>query len=147
MTDNQLIKFVTIKIGQQEFGIPVEHVIDILSPQKIYPIPLTRKEIIGSLNLRGKIVTALDIRLLLDIKDPILNKQGKCLILEHANELFGFDVDKVGEINSFSSDLLIHTPNNLSPFWQEVSLGIYPLENELIVILDVSKLIGSIVAT
>lgn len=141
MKDNELIKFVIIKIGNQKFGIPVKHIIDVLLPQKIYPIPLAPKEILGSINLRGKIVTALNIQLLLGIKDS--SNFTKCIILEHGNELFSFMVDEIGEASSFTLGALVETPDNLGELWQEISLGIYSHadKDELMVVLDVDKLI------
>ena len=143
MTDTALIKFVVIKLGRQEFGIPVKHIIDVLPLQKIYPIPLAPKHIMGSINLRGKIVTALDIRLLLDIDDSTVPK--KCIILEHAGELFSFIVDEIGEINSFLEEDLVKTPDNLSESWQAASKGIYTHsdKDELVVILDLNAMIES----
>lgn len=140
-----LEKFVTIKIDSQYFGIPVEHVVDILFSQKIYPIPLARKGIIGSVNLRGRVVTALDLRVFLDIKNSTDLQKGRCIVLEHNSELISFFVDEVGVVNNFSVDSLIKTPNTLSPLWQEVSLGIFSIDEELVIILDINKIIESIV--
>lgn len=144
MTNNELIKFVIVKIGHQEFGISVNNIIDIIVPQKAFYVPLSRKEVIGSINLRGKIVTVLDIRLLLDIDESPANNS-KCLISEHNDELFGFIVDEVGEVNAASQDDLVKNPNNFSQLWQEVSMGIYSKENELIVVLDINKVIDYVV--
>ena len=62
--------FVTMLIEGHLFGIPVLTVQDILGVQKITRIPLAPKEIAGSLNLRGRIVTAIDVRLRLDLSPP-----------------------------------------------------------------------------
>ena len=56
-------EFVTMFINGQMFGIPVLMVQDVLGPQKITRIPLAPPEVAGSLNLRGRIVTAIDVRL------------------------------------------------------------------------------------
>ncbi len=145
MTDIASIKFVVIKLGHQEFGVPVKHIIDVLPLQKIYPISLAPKYIMGSINLRGKIVTALDIRLLLDIDDSTVPK--KCIILEHAGELFSVMVDEVGEINSFLEENLVRIPDNLSESWRAASKGIYTHsdKDELVVILDLNAMIESII--
>jgi len=54
--------FLTITIANQVFGIPVLQVQDVLGSQKVTHIPLARPEIAGSLNLRGRVVTAIDVR-------------------------------------------------------------------------------------
>ena len=142
-----LTKFITIKIGGQYFGIPVEHIVDILLPQKIYPTPLARKEIIGSINLRGRIVTALDMKILLDIPPSDAKGIGMCVVLEYDNELFSFQVDEVGSVNNFLLDSLIKTPDNLSKLWQDISFGIFQIKEDLVIILDIEKTIGSIIKT
>ena len=135
-------QFVTMTIGHQLFGIDVEHVVDILSPQKISSIPLTRKEIVGSLNLRGRIVTALDIRVLLDIQDKIELDKNMCVVIENKNELFSLVVDKVGDVVSISKSKLAKNPDNLNKLWHEVSIGIFPMNDELVVILGVTKVLS-----
>lgn len=134
-------QFVTMTIGHQIFGISVEYIVDILSQQKINPIPLSRQEIIGSLNLRGRIVTALDIRVLLGLNDqPHLEKK-MCVVVDHGSELFSLMVDKVGDVVHIPTNKLAKNPDNLNKLWQEISLGIFPMEDELVVILDITKVI------
>lgn len=134
-------QFVTMTIGHQIFGISVEYIVDILSQQKINPIPLSRQEIIGSLNLRGRIVTALDIRALLGLNDkPHLEKK-MCVVVDYGSELFSLMVDKVGDVVHIPTNKLAKNPDNLNKLWQEISLGIFPMEGELVVILDITKVI------
>lgn len=152
MQNDESIKYVIVKIGHQKFGILVERIVDILLPQKIFPIPLAPLEITGSINLRGKIVTALDIRKLLDINESEGNSAKKCIIIEYKGELFSFVVDEVGEVNYFLAGPLIKNPDNLSELWQEVSLGICPIlaessaKEELTVILNINKLLEYVVS-
>lgn len=141
----KLSKFVSIKIDDQYFGIPVEHIIDILLPQKIYPIPLAKKEIIGSINLRGRVVTTLDLRIFLEIKGTTDIEKGRCIVVDHEGELYSFLVDKVNSVNDFSSDSLIKTPDTLSALWQEISLGIFTIDKDLVIILDINKIMEAIV--
>ena len=142
--EKDLKKFVTMKIGAQDFGISVDFVVDVLFPQHVTPIPLVRQEIIGSLNLRGRIVTALDIRSLMEINKPLDPSHAMCVVVEHEDELFSLVVDEVGDVVSFSMDEMVENPDNLSPVWQEMSLGILPLKEELLVILDINKIMSAL---
>lgn len=141
----ELYQFVTIRIGDQNFGILVEHVVDILFPQKINPIPLARKEILGSLNLRGRIVTSIDIRMLLQIDKAFDANNNMCIVIEYGDELFSLVVDEVGEVITVNSSDLTNNPDNLSNLWQEISLGIFLMKEELIVILDINKVMEMLV--
>ena len=139
-----LHQFVTMKIGHQSFGVSVEYVVDVLFPQKINAILLSRPEIVGSLNLRGRIVTALDIRILLDIHDLLDIKSSMCVVVEHNDELFSLVVDSVGDVATVDTATIIKNPDNLSKFWQEISLGIFSMQDDLIVILDVDKVMAAL---
>ncbi len=141
---SDLHQFVTMKMGHQIFGISVAYVVDVLSPQKINPIPLAHKEIVGSLNLRGRIVTAVDIRVVLDIHEKAELQKNMCVVIEYENELFSWLVDEVGDVATVPSEELIKNPDNLSKVWQDISLGIFPLKNELVVILDIEKVMTAL---
>ena len=69
--------FVTFFIGSQMFGIPVLRVQDILTPDQIAPIPLAPKEVVGSINLRGRIVTVIDVRTRLGLPPREKSEKGK----------------------------------------------------------------------
>lgn len=143
-SEKELGQYVTMRIGHQIFGISVNNVRDILAPQKVNYIPLARKEVIGSLNLRGRIITALDIRVLLDIHDPFDINKNMCVVVEHNQEFYSLLVDSIGDVVSIFSEDLKKNPDNLSEIWQDISLGIYPEEGRLIVILDIDKIIDSL---
>lgn len=141
--ESNLNKFITVKIAKQEFGILIPQVNNIIVAQEIYSLPLVKKEVMGVINLRGKIVTVLDIKLILGITNKV-EAPTKVLISESIGELFGFEVDEVGEVNDFYEYDLIKNLDNFSPSWQAISLGIYPKAKELIVILDIDKIIERI---
>jgi purine-binding chemotaxis protein CheW len=66
------------------------------------------------------------------------------VVVEHHNELYSFIVDSVGEVLSLSLSDFSHNPENLSKNWQDLSLGIYQLKDNLLVILDINKLLQNI---
>ena len=134
--------FVTMRVAGQLFGIPVMLVQDVLRPQKITPIPLAPKEIAGSLNLRGRIVTAIDVRKRLGLEArPDPNKY-MLVAVEHKNDIYSLIVDSVGEVLSLSIKDFQHNPTNLSSQWQQVSLGVYRLKEELLIVLDAENLLS-----
>ena len=137
--------YLTIYLGEQMFGIPVLQVQDVLGPQNITKIPLARAEITGSLNLRGRIVTAIDVRKFLGI--DINGDEGRrpmSVVLEQGGELFSLQIERVGDVISLESDRLEQNPPTMDSRWKDVSTGIYRMEGRLLVILDVVKLIAAI---
>jgi len=135
--------FVTMTIADQLFGIPVLQVQDVLGHQRITRIPLAPPEVAGSLNLRGRIVTAIDVRLRLGLPPrPKDNKAVMSIVVDLRGELYSLMVDNVGEVLSLSNDDFERNPATLDPRWREVSTGIYRLNNTLMVVLEVSRLLN-----
>lgn len=139
-------EFLTVYIGKQIFGIPVLQVQDVLSKQSVTKVPLAPKEVAGSLNLRGRIVTAIDVRINLGV-DPEKEGQSMSIVVEHKDELYSLIVDRVGDVLPLSDDIFEKSPATLDSKWKDVSAGVYRLDKELMVVLDVSRLLGSICET
>ncbi|MDP2696621.1 chemotaxis protein CheW [Thalassospira sp.] len=133
--------FVTASIGKQLFGIPVLTVQDVLGPQRITRIPLAPPEVAGSLNLRGRIVTAIDVRKRLGLRDREDKNPGMSIVVDQGGELYSLMVDQVGEVLSVPQSAFEQNPATLDPRWREFSDGIFRLEKTLLVILDVNRLL------
>lgn len=134
--------FVTMRVAGQIFGIPVILVQDVLRPQKITPIPLAPKEVAGSLNLRGRIVTAIEVRRRLGLEARAEAEKYMLVAVEHKNDIYSLMVDSVGEVLSLSVKDFQANPTNLSSQWQQVSLGVYRLKEELLIVLDAENLLS-----
>jgi purine-binding chemotaxis protein CheW len=133
-------EFVTMTIASQLFGIPVLQVQDVLGPQRITRIPLAPSWVAGALNLRGRIVTAIDVRRRLGLPSADHVGTEMSIVIEQNGELYSLIVDEVGEVMSFPASVIAPNPPTLDLVWREVSTGIIRLENRLLVILDVKKL-------
>jgi purine-binding chemotaxis protein CheW len=134
--------FVTMFLEGQMFGIPVLVVQDVLGPQKITRIPLAPPEVAGSLNLRGRIVTAIDVRMRLQLpKRAEGTAAGMSVVVDLGGELYSLRVDQVGEVLSLPAAKFERNPPTLNALWREFSAGIYRLEGKLLVILDVPRLL------
>ncbi|HRC26589.1 MAG TPA: chemotaxis protein CheW [Alphaproteobacteria bacterium] len=137
--------YLTIVIAGQMFGIPVLQIQDVLGPQKVTRIPLAPPEVAGSLNLRGRIVTAIDVRRRLGLDAAEDGKsRNMSVVVEQEGELYSLVIDRVGDVLTLYQKDFEANPPTLDPVWRTVSLGVYRLERELLVILDVARLLGSI---
>lgn len=132
--------YVTFIIADQLFGIPVLKVQDVLSAHNITRIPLAPPEIAGSLNLRGRIVTAMDVRLRLGLP-PREKRSNMSIVAEHEGELYSLMVDSVGEVLALKGADWERNPPTLDPKFRDYSLGIYRLDEKLLVVLDVNRLL------
>ncbi len=134
-------EYVTMFTDGQMFGIPVLLVQDVLGPQKITKIPLSPPEVAGALILRGRIVTAIDVRRRLGLDDLPPDNPGMCIVVEHGADLYSLIVDSVGEVLSLPGDQFEPAPSTLNPAWAKVCKGIYRLDEHLMLVLDVSEFI------
>jgi purine-binding chemotaxis protein CheW len=129
-------EFVTIMIGSQLCGIDVLKVQDVLGPQKITSVPLAPPEVSGLLNLRGRIVTAIDLRRRLGLEERTGDDKGMSVVVEHDGELYSLTVDSVGEVLRFPVDEFERNPATLDPQWRRFSEGVYRLSEGLLVVLN-----------
>lgn len=137
--------FLTVYISDQLFGIPVLQVEDVLGEQTVTKIPLAPPEVAGSLNLRGRIVTAIDVRKRLGLERRQTNdKNQMSVVVEHEQELYSLIIDSVGDVLTLQNDNFQPNPATLDPLWRDISAGIYRLEGTLLVVLDVSKLVSTV---
>jgi purine-binding chemotaxis protein CheW len=137
------VQYLTVSVAGQTLGIPVLLVDDVLGPQRITRVPLAPPAVLGSLNMRGHIVTAIDVRRTLGFA-PVETGSRMCVVVEHKAELYSLTVDSVGEVVTLSATDLTPTPITVAAVWREVSKGIYRSPEQLLVILDVDRLLAGL---
>ncbi|KPL54392.1 MULTISPECIES: chemotaxis protein CheW [Hyphomicrobiales] len=140
LTDS--VQYVTVMIGGQLFGLPIERVHDVFMPESITRVPLARGEIAGVLNLRGRIVTAIDMRKRLHLALRQDGGQTMAVGIEHKGESYGLLIDNVGEVLTLPTAGREPNPVNLDQKWAAISGGVHRLNGHLMVILDVDRVLG-----
>jgi purine-binding chemotaxis protein CheW len=133
---------VTLTVADQLCGVPVLAVRDVLGEQSITRIPLAPPEIAGSLNLRGRIVTAIDLRCRLNLPPAPPDQPLMSVVAEQGGELYALLVDQVSEVMNLDPATFERNPPTLPQSWAAFSKGIYRLEGRLLVVLDVSRLLA-----
>ena len=149
MSSSDHSEFVTVTSGGQLFGIPLLSWKDVLGPQKITRVPLAPPEVAGALNLRGRIVTAIDVRRRLNLPSRPADEAGMSVVVEHKGEPYSLMIDSVGEVLALPAAAYERNPATLNPRWREVSGGVYRLDGKLLVVLEVDRLLdftGSAIA-
>jgi purine-binding chemotaxis protein CheW len=142
--NESLHEFVTMTIAGQIFGIPVLSVRDVSAAQRITQVPLAAPEIAGSLNLRGRIATAIDMRRRLGAAPRDSAEPTMSVVVECDGELYSLIVDEVGDVLGISQNAYEPNPVTLDPKWRDISGGLYRLDGKLLIVLEVERLIGAL---
>ncbi|HYC17596.1 MAG TPA: chemotaxis protein CheW [Pseudolabrys sp.] len=145
--DHNLHEYVTAMIGGQLFGLPILRVQDVFAPERLTKVPLAPAEIAGVLNLRGRIVTLIDMRRRLGLGQREDNNPAMAVGVESRGESYGLLIDSVGEVLKLDDMACEPNPTNLDPRLASVSTGIYRLEGQLLMVLDVDRVLDIAVKT
>ena len=134
-------RFVTLTTAGQLFGLRLERVRHVFVPRGLSKVPMAPREVAGVLNLRGRIVTAIDLRARLGL--PPLNDGAAPLAIgiEKHGEIYGIVVDRVGEVLHLDRTTFEANPINLDPRWTELCAGVHRLVAGLLIVLDVDKVL------
>jgi purine-binding chemotaxis protein CheW len=135
------IEFVTVLIADQLFGLPISRVHDVFMVDRLTRVPLAPPEIAGILNLRGRVVTMIDMRRRLDLPARDEGRGNMAVGIEHRGESYGLLIDSVGEVLKIPAASRDPNPVNLDPRWARVAEGIVQLEDRLMVVLDVERVL------
>lgn len=138
------VDLVTMSVGGAKFGIPVLQVRDVLDSPTTYPVPLAPPEIWGSINLRGRIVTAIDLRSRLGMAPRESNARCMCVIVESDTTLepYAFLVDEIGDVLKMSASDYEPNPITLSKDWADVCRGLYRQPGSLLLVLDAQAVLS-----
>jgi purine-binding chemotaxis protein CheW len=135
-------EYVTARVGEQLFGLPILRVQDVFAPERITRVPLASPDIAGVVNLRGRIVTLIDLRRRLGLAARADGGERMAIGVESRGESYGLLIDSVGEVLKLDEASREPNPINLDSNLAEVSAGIYRLEGQLLVTVDVDRVLN-----
>ncbi|RAI39628.1 chemotaxis protein CheW [Rhodoplanes roseus] len=138
---DMLTEYVTVMLGEQLFGLPISRVQDVFMLERLTRVPLSQPEIAGVLNLRGRIVTAIDMRRRLGLPKREDGRKPMAIGIESKGESYGLLIDSVGEVLKLDENNREPNPVNLDTRLARVSAGVHRLEGQLLVVLDVDRVL------
>jgi len=139
--EGHVVEFITVMIGDHVFGLPISRVQDVFVPDGLTRVPLAPPDVAGILNLRGRVVTAIDMRSRLDLGARKPNQPAMAVGIESKGDSYGLLVDSIGEVLQLRNDECEAKPDNLDPCLASVAAGIHRIEDQLMVILDVDRVL------
>src|SRR6202140_667347 len=140
-SDGAVSEFVTAVIGGQLFGLPISRVQDVFMPARLTRVPLSSSETAGVPNLRGRIVTVVDMRARLGLPKASDGKPAMAVGVDLRGESYGLLIDQIGEVLRLSDDGCEENPVNLDPRMAKLAGGVHRLDGQLMVVLDVDRVL------
>ena len=140
-TQQNMTVYVTAMIDGQLFGLPIVRVQDVFIPERLTRVPLAPLEIVGVLNLRGRIVTLIDLRRRFSLGERKEGQDVMAIGVESRGESYGLLIDRVGEVVELEGVAREPNPVNLDQRLAQMSSGIYRLDDQLLVVVDVDRVL------
>ena len=134
-------EYVTAMIGGQLFGLPISRVQDVFMPERLTRVPLSPGEIAGVLNLRGRIVTVVDMRARLGLPKNDDGKPPMAVGVDLRGESYGLLIDQIGEVLKVAAASREDPPINLDQKLAHACAGVHRLDGKLLLVLDLDRVL------
>lgn len=139
--DTQHGKYLTFSLGREVFGIEIKYVTEIIGIQPITEIPEVPVYVKGIINLRGKIIPAIDVRLKFSKESKDYNDRTCIIVIDLDDVSIGLIVDNVAEVLTISDDNIVPPPDYRSGIQNKYIKGIGKSDKEVKLLLDCNKLL------
>lgn len=135
------VQLVVFRLGNEEYGVEITQVREIIKMKEITRIPNAPEFIEGVINLRGQITTVTDLRKRLGTDGSTTNDQTRIIIVELDNSTIGMIVDSVSEVLRLSKKDIDSTPEIVSNLETKYIRGVGKLKDRLLILLDLNKIL------
>lgn len=138
---NSHVELITFQIGDACFGIDILLVQEINKLTEVTRVPLAPDYVKGILNLRGRVITVIDIGKRLGVSSRCEGKSRINIIVNFENEMVGLLVDSIGEVLPAESNLIEQMPSNVDSLQGRFYTGVLKAEKQLISILNLAEVL------
>ena len=138
---SDLLQLVSFHIGGEEFGLNILQVQEIIRIQQLTRVPNSPDFVEGVINLRGKVIPVIALRRRFGLGDAPHDKQTRIVVVEVRGSVLGFIVDSVSEVLRIPADT-VEPPPRLSKVEREYVSGVGKLDNRLLILLDIDRLMS-----
>lgn len=140
--DDELIQLVTFSIGEEEFGVDILKVQEIIRTMEITKVPRAQDFVEGVINLRGKVIPIIDLRRRFGLPSKAHDKYTRIIVIEINNMIVGFVVDSVSEVLRIPAGTVEPPPAVVAGMDSEYISGVGKLHDRLLILLDLDKLLS-----
>ncbi|MDD2220287.1 MAG: chemotaxis protein CheW [Desulfoplanes sp.] len=140
--DEELLQLVTFSIGEEEFGVEILQVQEIIRMREITRVPNAPDFVEGVINLRGKVIPVIDLRLRFGLQAKEHDKKTRIIVIEVKQMIVGFVVDSVSEVLRIPAGTIELPPPVISGLDSEYISGVGKLDDRLLIMLDLNRLLS-----
>ena len=140
-SQGQAIKVAVFKIGEENFGIEITRVVEILNTQKVYSLPELPEFLSGVIIVRGEVIPLLDLKSRFGIKSP--QTKELIILVRYDSEKIGLLVDEIKEILSFGPGEITSPPTIFKGLKKKYLTGIGKKDERIIILLNIDYLLSS----
>ena len=140
--DDQILQWVTYRLGDETYGINVMQVQEVLRYSEIAPVPGAPDYVLGIINLRGNVVTVIDTRARFGLPPEEVTDNTRVVIIESDEQVVGILVDSVAEVVYLKSSEIDSAPNVGTEESAKFIQGASNREGELLILVDLNKLLS-----
>ncbi|MBD5558724.1 MAG: chemotaxis protein CheW [Desulfovibrio sp.] len=141
--DDELLQLVTFSIGDEEFGVNILKVQEIIRTMEITKVPRAPEFVEGVINLRGKVIPIIDLRRRFGLAPKAHDKNTRIIVIEINNIIVGFVVDAVSEVLRIPASTVEPPPPVVAGVESDYISGVGQLQDRLLIMLDLDKLLSS----
>ncbi|MEG2172275.1 MAG: chemotaxis protein CheW [Desulfovibrionaceae bacterium] len=142
-SDANLLQLVTFKIADEEFGVDILAVQEIIRIMQITTVPRAPAFIEGVINLRGKVIPVIDMRKRFGLPSVERDSQTRIIVMEFNQKVVGFLVDAVSEVLRIPADTVEAPPPVVAGIGSEYIKGVGKLDDRLLILMDLDRLLGN----
>ncbi len=140
--DEELLQLVTFSIGEEEFGVEILKVQEIIRMLDITRVPKAPDFVEGVINLRGKVIPVIDLRRRFGLEAKGHDKKTRIIVIEISQMIVGFVVDSVSEVLRIPAGTIEPPPPVISGLDSEYISGVGKLDDRLLIMLDLNRLLS-----
>ena len=134
-------QFSTFLVDRLLFGVAVERVQEVIRYQEMTRVPLAPPVVKGLINLRGQIVTAIDLRRRLGLRERPASDLPMNVVIRHNDGAVSFLVDEIGDVLEVEEESFELAPGTVALQARELIQGVYKLKNSILIVLDTEKVL------
>jgi len=136
-------QFATFYVGELLLGVSIDQVREINRHLEVTAVPHAPEHVRGVINLRGDVVTLIDLATILGVQAAEINQHSRNVIIHWEDQLVGLKVDRIADILSIPQKEIVSPPANVGAASGRFFQGVYSTDREIVVILDVEEMLSN----